>query len=268
MSRISNWKRIDNYMQRGYSFLEEYDSVSTCKEWEKAWRGIVLAMDSGNYHSIEDFDEDFSGLQSVFNWASDYEAELHNAIIDDISFAQIRIDFCTEYLERVSDKEGHNSLSMRRAIAETYFRMGMRDEGEKAFEEITEEYPAWAWGWIGWADEYSFYPEHKDCDKAIKLLSHALEIDGIDEIRVIKERLQEVYRSCGMDEEADAIILNEEDFGVPLSEINNIALNAKMVIDEFTDDIAKASERKAKVYRNDPCPCGSGKKYKHCCGAN
>ncbi|HOE15496.1 MAG TPA: SEC-C metal-binding domain-containing protein [Candidatus Paceibacterota bacterium] len=21
-------------------------------------------------------------------------------------------------------------------------------------------------------------------------------------------------------------------------------------------------------YDNDPCPCGSGKKYKHCCGKN
>ena len=24
----------------------------------------------------------------------------------------------------------------------------------------------------------------------------------------------------------------------------------------------------AKIYPNDPCPCGSGKKYKKCCGAN
>ena len=24
---------------------------------------------------------------------------------------------------------------------------------------------------------------------------------------------------------------------------------------------------KSKVGRNQPCPCGSGKKYKHCCGA-
>ncbi|MCL2493664.1 MAG: SEC-C metal-binding domain-containing protein [Clostridiales bacterium] len=24
----------------------------------------------------------------------------------------------------------------------------------------------------------------------------------------------------------------------------------------------------AKVGRNDPCPCGSGKKYKNCCGKN
>ena len=26
--------------------------------------------------------------------------------------------------------------------------------------------------------------------------------------------------------------------------------------------------RAAKVGRNDPCPCGSGRKYKHCCGKN
>lgn len=35
------------------------------------------------------------------------------------------------------------------------------------------------------------------------------------------------------------------------------------------DSIAKTPIRKAeKVGRNDPCPCGSGKKYKKCCGAN
>ena len=26
--------------------------------------------------------------------------------------------------------------------------------------------------------------------------------------------------------------------------------------------------REKKIGRNDPCPCGSGKKYKKCCGAN
>ena len=34
--------------------------------------------------------------------------------------------------------------------------------------------------------------------------------------------------------------------------------------------VKKVSIRKApeeKVGRNDPCPCGSGKKYKNCCGA-
>ena len=34
------------------------------------------------------------------------------------------------------------------------------------------------------------------------------------------------------------------------------------------DDSVKAPVKKTddKVYPNDPCPCGSGKKYKQCCG--
>lgn len=31
---------------------------------------------------------------------------------------------------------------------------------------------------------------------------------------------------------------------------------------------SKTVVNKNKVGRNDPCPCGSGKKYKHCCGKN
>ena len=34
------------------------------------------------------------------------------------------------------------------------------------------------------------------------------------------------------------------------------------------DSLQKKPEvrKDAKVGRNDPCPCGSGKKYKQCCG--
>lgn len=39
-------------------------------------------------------------------------------------------------------------------------------------------------------------------------------------------------------------------------EIRKKWLNSKTIIN------------KNKVGRNDPCPCGSGKKYKHCCGNN
>ena len=28
----------------------------------------------------------------------------------------------------------------------------------------------------------------------------------------------------------------------------------------------KAVKTERKIYPNDPCPCGSGKKYKECCG--
>ena len=32
--------------------------------------------------------------------------------------------------------------------------------------------------------------------------------------------------------------------------------------------VSQTIRKEAKVYPNDPCPCGSGKKYKKCCGKN
>ena len=46
---------------------------------------------------------------------------------------------------------------------------------------------------------------------------------------------------------------------------------ANPIIESASVEIAKklnAAAKGAKVGRNDPCPCGSGKKYKNCCGAN
>ncbi|MBR3644466.1 MAG: SEC-C domain-containing protein [Parasporobacterium sp.] len=43
---------------------------------------------------------------------------------------------------------------------------------------------------------------------------------------------------------------------------------AKPLATNKDDSAVKAPKKRAdnKVYPNDPCPCGSGKKYKHCCG--
>ena len=47
-----------------------------------------------------------------------------------------------------------------------------------------------------------------------------------------------------------------------------------ILTEEKREEIAKAYRRsktvvkEPKIGRNDPCPCGSGKKYKKCCGKN
>ena len=43
---------------------------------------------------------------------------------------------------------------------------------------------------------------------------------------------------------------------------------AKVTGTNKDDSVAATPKRRetAKVYPNDPCPCGSGKKYKQCCG--
>lgn len=52
--------------------------------------------------------------------------------------------------------------------------------------------------------------------------------------------------------------LNEENFN-PLLSVNN-------VVPFQSKKQAKSQTKEIKIGRNDPCPCGSGKKYKNCCG--
>jgi preprotein translocase subunit SecA len=44
--------------------------------------------------------------------------------------------------------------------------------------------------------------------------------------------------------------------------------HASDMVSEASEALSKAKPIRSgpKVGRNDPCPCGSGKKYKHCCG--
>ena len=39
-------------------------------------------------------------------------------------------------------------------------------------------------------------------------------------------------------------------------------------MDSSSEAVNKTVRGVKKIGRNDPCPCGSGKKYKKCCGAN
>ncbi len=43
---------------------------------------------------------------------------------------------------------------------------------------------------------------------------------------------------------------------------------AKVTGTNKDESLAKTPKKRAeqKIYPNDPCPCGSGKKYKQCCG--
>lgn len=60
------------------------------------------------------------------------------------------------------------------------------------------------------------------------------------------------------------------DGSIDLRELYESILTADMPSEElrfnFLREIAGLKEAPKKVGRNDPCPCGSGKKYKNCCG--
>lgn len=50
--------------------------------------------------------------------------------------------------------------------------------------------------------------------------------------------------------------------------IHNWEMEEDEIFDEFTAPKKIPVVKAEKIYPNDPCPCGSGKKYKKCCGRN
>ena len=48
--------------------------------------------------------------------------------------------------------------------------------------------------------------------------------------------------------------------------IERKAVSKKQITNEKDDSVKHTPKKSQKIGRNDPCPCGSGKKYKQCCG--
>jgi uncharacterized protein len=71
------------------------------------------------------------------------------------------------------------------------------------------------------------------------------------------------------DEDGDPIIRGDADgIGQLRREATELIGPCVVLIDRFWKARRQPPGRRAKTGRNDPCPCGSGRKYKRCCGAN
>jgi preprotein translocase subunit SecA len=95
--------------------------------------------------------------------------------------------------------------------------------------------------------------------------------EGQGRVEEAKEFRREAKRSAAGMETSQSIsstgtVLRQKtkiDFGgegLPLSELSNVAA----IVRRMSSPVASG---RPKVGRNDPCPCGSGKKFKKCCRA-
>lgn len=94
----------DVLMQKGYTFYRAGDSVAAALVWNELWDKMLTILNDEAGLCIEKLDQAFKGEQSIYNWATDYETALNNAISKDKTFAQKRIDFCTDYTARCEDE--------------------------------------------------------------------------------------------------------------------------------------------------------------------
>jgi len=121
-------------------------------------------------------------------------------------------------------------------MAESWFQLGEPDKGEALFRNWLKEDPEWGWGWIGWSDCYWHLDEKiRNPEKAETLLKQGLAVPGVRDRQDILDRLANI--------------------------------NADTCRKSGAEKICKQTPEteKTKVGRNEPCPCGNGKKYKKCC---
>ena len=177
----------------------------------------------------------------------------------------------------------------RRALAESYYELGETDKAEALYRGWLHLDPRWGWGWIGWSDCYRFTrTERRDWNRCEQILREGLSVADVRDRADIADRLADACEEQGRDEEAAELrrqakrsaeavevsrsvssvgkVLRQKTqvniggAGLPLSEMSNLAAALR-----GTPTPAPVTRRK--VGRNEPCPCGSGRKFKKCCGA-
>ncbi len=242
-----DYKNIDKKIMAGYDHLMKGHSVNACDTWLDAWEDIKSAVVELQAKNINDLQAKYNWSEFLENYIQELAFELHNAGILNEEYFQKRITYCEEMLELCGTDHGLLVDNTHRAIADSHYELGDKDKCDQLYSTWLEENPDWGWGYIGWADCY--WNDSSNLLKSEGILKRALSQESLQDRSDVLERAIDLYGELGNHQEADAL---KKELGAlarlePTKHINTPV-------------------RSEKVGRNDPCPCGSGKKYKKCCG--
>lgn len=103
----------------------------------------------------------------------------------------------------------------------------------------------------------------KDPNVIVKYLETVLEFPNFEFVQVLMEELLELQNNLRMwilkGHTPNELFKQEKKFLKPLP-------SAPFKANQATSEVMNINDHsKPKIGRNDPCPCGSGKKYKRCC---
>jgi tetratricopeptide (TPR) repeat protein len=262
-----SFEMLDDKMQAGYELMESRQVAAACRVWLETWKDVLHLLDKAGVESIGEFDDRFRGTQSLFNWIQDLETELWNAGLDERQFLKARVAICEEGLRRFEAEDDLMTQNRRRALAESHYELGETGKADALYREWLNADPQWGWGWIGWSDCYRFTrTELRNLHKAEELLREGLSIAGVRDFQDLAERLADLYQEQGRIDEAKQI-RQQAEMNSPVVRDDELRLSElpKLTNLQRTSS-AQLTGGRHKIGRNQPCPCGSGRKFKKCCG--
>ncbi len=95
--QIVNTEKLDDMMQEGYELIEKKKYIEGTELWLDLWEHLRKRFTS-DMKSISEAEVVFPGMmQSLFNWCQDVDAGLENAGLNDPSFFEKRIGYCSTF---------------------------------------------------------------------------------------------------------------------------------------------------------------------------
>ncbi len=254
-------QQLDKLVQAGYDQFDTRrrkpeQTIAACDHWLEAWE-LVKQMTTPAMRTIEAFDEAHHLQYPHLNWSSDLEMELHNAGSKDPRYFEHRIRYVHEYLAHFPDEDDDAYVNMRRAEGEALWLLDRQSEAEAVYQALIEKLPDHAWGYIGWADQYTWGQDLPlDYERAETLLKQALDRPQLDDRQSVLERLIDLYTEWDRLKEIPPIQV----------ELSKLLEKEKKDLQMKKKILEKSLRQRSpqKLGRNDPCWCGSGKKYKKC----
>lgn len=249
---MEKYKKIDEQIVAGNRLAASNQIVRACDAWLDAWENIKAVMAEEHIIDLPALQDKYKWTDFVSNYVQDLEELLHNAGLEDPRYISGRIRYCGELLEVCGNEDELLIENTRRAIAESHYALGNKTECDRLFRMWLADDPAWGWGHIGWADCYLFGTKsiQPDYVKAGEIIGRALGEKNLRDRADVVDRAIEIYTALDNHQKAAELKKELKDLiGTPKSRT-----------------VAATAVSAVKIGRNDPCPCGSGKKYKKCCG--
>ena len=281
-----SFEMIDDKMQAGYCARTDRDEAKACETWLQTWRDILAVMQFHHIESFTEFDDRFAGTHCMFDWVQDLSQALWSAGVHDLRFLRERIAVCGEAIRLWPDGDPFLLESLRSDMAQSAFLLGETAQADAWFRELVTDDPQWGWGWIYWAECYQWLDrQRRDLPRAEAILKEGLAVPDVTDQHLLLHRLAELYDETGRSEEAAKVRDESAEYDAPRVEVEatrtgeTASVRTRLSfgepglplsqLGEVFDALKGSSEPRQQplpgVGRNDPCPCGSGKKYKRCC---
>lgn len=247
---------------RVYDAMSEQRPTQATKIFLTVWDDIKTFVKENCYKTdnkgniikpeLIDVDEQTDYKYEFYNWIGDMEITFMNS-----RMYEEAITYFSELIDLFAWEE--ESCDYYKAnIGEVYNAMEKYEECDKYFEDWLKQEP----NNIPCISIYILCVMLRDDDaRAKKMIEQyvSLDMNIDDENEILFERAAEVYYQAGDEQKAEQYEEKIKRFHKNKDKYTFSAL-------PFYNDNSVIKGKK--IYPNEPCPCGSGKKYKKCCGKN